>query len=74
MLHMNKQQSSHYWRMWNQLERVAKAPTRDILFYLHGIATGSAIERTRDQEALELYLSLLDRVADARRKQLEAGQ
>lgn len=72
MLHMNKPYSTA-WRVWNQLDRIARADSERMVNYSNGMLAGAAAERQMDEREFARLTSLANEVADARRNQLRAG-
>lgn len=70
MLHMNKPYSTA-WRVWNQLDRIAKSDSERMVNYSNGMLAGAASERRVEQSEFARLVALANAVADARRDQLK---
>lgn len=69
MLHMN-QLHMNGWRVWQQLGRIATAPSEAMANYTLGVLTGSAIERGGDTGETGRLIDLANQIANARIEEL----
>ena len=69
MLHMN-QLHMNGWRVWQQLGRIATAPSEAMANYTLGVLTGSAIERGGEPDEISRLLNFANQIANARIEEL----